>query len=467
MENLRIGICGNIGVGKSTLVEKFSLPPLSDILLDTLPGRTNQSKIHVFPEEFNSEVLEAFYKDPVRHALTAQIEFFNARLERQQKIAHAQGIVLEDRTLDEDYHIFGKAQLIQGNMSPAEFLAYQRNYRLLTKEISPPDLIIYLQSSVDTVMNRIAKRGRIEEKQIPSEYLKTLNGLYEEFVQHHAKCPMITINANEDCDDNDDYFKRIIERVAEKIKNLNVRITTPGIHQWVSLPQTRATLKSIKAENTLREYLFNNPKLITIAGLVGLGKSTLAAILEQSMQIKALYEKPEENPLLEQFLGDKKTHAYNLQLHFLEMRSRQRLIGKKGDSSYVKDRSLPEDYLTFSRMLHNQGYLSDNQLDNLSVNFRKKCLELPDSDLLIILKGSPELAWQRIIQRGRLAEVEGGWNMEDIKFLAQLYDNYGKEVKDYGFHNSSILEIDVGKIDFLNRIHLGYVFDEIRGALNK
>ena len=466
MENLRIGICGNIGVGKSTLVKKFSLPPLSDILLDTLPGRTDQSKIHVFPEEFNSDVLEAFYTDPIRHALTAQIEFFNGRLERQQRIARAQGIVLEDRTLAEDYHIFGKAQQIQGNMSPAEFLAYQRNYRLLTKEISPPDLIIYLQSSVETVINRIAKRGRTEEKQIPQEYLKTLNGLYEEFIKHHAKCPVIIINANEDCDDDDDYFKRIIGRVTENIKNLNVRITTPRISEWVSLPQTRATLKSIKAEKTLREYLDHNPKLITIAGLVGLGKSTLAAILEQSMQIEALYEKPEENPLLEKFLGDKQTYAYELQLHFLNMRSQQRLTGKKGDHSYVKDRSLPEDYLTFSRMLHHQGYLSENQLDNLSIQFRKKCQELPDSDLLIILKGSPELAWQRIVQRGRLAEVEGGWNIEDIKFLAGLYSTYGKDVK-YGFHDGPILEIDVGKIDLLNRIHLGYVFDEIHRALNQ
>ena len=117
-------------------------------------------------------------------------------------------------------------------------------------------------------------------------------------------------------------------------------------------------------------------------------------------------------------------------------------------------------------MLHNQGFLSENQLDDLSIKFRKKCQELPDSDLLIILKGSPELAWQRIVQRGRLAEVEGGWNIEDIKFLAGLYSTYGKDVK-YGFHDGPILEIDVGKIDLLNRIHLGYVFDEIHRALNQ
>ncbi|MDP3990415.1 MAG: deoxynucleoside kinase [archaeon] len=467
MENLRIGICGNIGVGKSTLVEQASTKPLSDFLLDTLPARTNQSKIHVFPEEFNPEVLKAFYKDPVRYALMAQIEFFNGRVERQKLIKEAQGIILEDRTLAEDYHIFGKAQIISGNMNEAEFLAYQRNYRLLAGETSHPDLIVYLKSSVDTTLDRIAKRGREEEKSIPREYLDVLNGLYEEFVKDHVECPVLVIDANEDCDLSNNYFEKIIRRVAEEIKNLNVRITTPGISEWISLPQTRATLKSIKAEKTLQNYLANNPRLITIAGLVGLGKSTLAAILEQSMQIGALYEKPEENPLLEQFLGDKATHAYDLQLHFLKMRSKQRLIGKSGDKSYVKDRSLPEDYLTFSRMLHNQGYLSDDQLDNLSINFRRKCQELPGSDLLILLKGSPELAWQRIVQRGRLAEVEGGWKIEDIRHLARSYENYGKEVKNNGFHNGPVLEIDVGKVDLLNRIHLGYVFDEIYRALNQ
>ena len=109
MENLRIGIIGNIGVGKSTLISSLKKAPLSDILLEIWPDKTDEENLHTFAEEFNPEVLDAFYKDPVQHAFTAQLEFFNGRLARQAHIDRARGIILEDRTIFEDYHIFGKA----------------------------------------------------------------------------------------------------------------------------------------------------------------------------------------------------------------------------------------------------------------------------------------------------------------------------------------------------------------------
>ena len=104
MENLRIGICGNIGVGKSTLVEAATKHPLDNILLDQFPSRGGDEKVYSFPENFNEEVLDAFYEDPIANAFTAQIEFFNGRLDRQKEIEQCRGIVLEDRTLLEDYH---------------------------------------------------------------------------------------------------------------------------------------------------------------------------------------------------------------------------------------------------------------------------------------------------------------------------------------------------------------------------
>ncbi len=143
MENLRIGICGNIGVGKSTLVKAATKEPLSEILLNALPSRNESDEVHSFPEQFNAEVLEAFYRDPAANALMAQIEFFNGRLTRHRKVQQCSGIVLEDRTLSEDYHIFGKAQHIQGTMTEEQFLAYQRTFNLMTEEIPPPDLMVY------------------------------------------------------------------------------------------------------------------------------------------------------------------------------------------------------------------------------------------------------------------------------------------------------------------------------------
>ncbi|MBN2723196.1 MAG: deoxynucleoside kinase [Deltaproteobacteria bacterium] len=464
MENLRIGIVGNIGVGKSTLVKAASSEPYKNILLETLPGRSISDNVSVFEEEFNPEVLDAFYKDPISNAFMAQIEFFNGRLDRQKKIQHCHGIVLEDRTLSEDYYIFGLAQKILGNMSDEEFLAYQRTFELMTEKIGEPDLIIYLKADVETLKNRLSERGRESEKSIPEGYLKLLNELYEKFIDRHVNCPVITIDATENLP-LEIYLDKTVRKIGDGIRDLNLRITTPGISDWVTLPLTKATLKAIDAETSLESYLRENPTLITIAGNVGLGKSTLTALMERSLKLEGLYESPEKNPLLEKFLGDKPQYCFDLQMHFLKMRAEMQIRGHDEKMSYVMDRSLPEDLLVFCYQFRQDGHLTQNQLDLLTSEFKRACDQIPSSDLMIVLKGPSELAWDRITQRGRLMEMEGGWVKSEIESLNKWYETYGANVVDYGYHRGKVLELDVNILDFTNRIHVGYIFDLILKTL--
>ncbi len=466
MRRITVGVAANIGAGKSTLVERLQMPPLCDLLLNALPTRTPREHVHVFPEHFNPDVLAAFYSDPKRYALTAQLEFFNGRLARQSNIATAQGIVLEDRTLAEDYHIFGKAQRIMGSMSEAEFLAYQRTFDLMTEKVVAPDVMIFLRADIATLQSRIEKRGRVEEKTIPTAYLDVLNGLYEEFISHHVKCPVIVVDANVDFDDNERYFSSIAERLVFEIKQLKVPYTTSGLSEWVALPEVEATHRAIYAERVLKEYLREHPSLISLAGNVGLGKSTLTQILQGSLELEGLYENPLNNPLLMDFLGDKKKHAYDLQLHFLEMRSEQRRLAKSNGSSYVKDRSIPEDYLIFSRFFEKEGHLTSTQLDLLSTAFHARCNDLPQADLLVTLTGSPRLAWNRILERNRAAEVEGGWTYREIDAMSKLYATYAHDVVNFGFHKGPVLEIDVDQVNCLNRIHTGYICSQIYEKLS-
>ena len=171
MDNLRVGIVGNIGVGKSTLSEAMISSPIREILLGHLPSRSRHEDLHMFQEEFDPTVLDSFYKDPARHAFMAQVEFFNGRLARQKYIDQARGIVLLDRTIREDYHIFGKAQKVMGHLTEAEYIAYQRNFNLMVEKIRSPDLIVYLRVDTDTLMRRIARRGRESERAISRDYL--------------------------------------------------------------------------------------------------------------------------------------------------------------------------------------------------------------------------------------------------------------------------------------------------------
>lgn len=464
MENLRIGIVGNIGVGKSTLVKAASTDPLREILLSTLPGRTEKDTVSAFEEEFNPEVLDAFYKDPASTAFMAQIEFFNGRLDRQKKISKCRGIVLEDRTLSEDYYIFGLAQKILGNMSDVEFLAYQRTFELMTEKIGQPDLIVYLRSDVQTLMSRLRERGRDSEKGIPEGYLRLLNELYDKFIDRHVTCPVLFIDAAENLP-LEVYLNKTITAVADRIRELNLRITTPGISNWAALPITAGTLKAIDAETSLETYLLENPTLITIAGNVGLGKSTLTALMERSLKIGGLYENPEENPLLEKFLADKPRYCYDLQMHFLNMRAELQIHGHNQRASFVMDRSLPEDLLVFCYQFHKDGHLTTKQLDLLTTEFKRTSDRIPPSDLMIVLKGTPDLAWSRICARGRLMEMEGGWVKSEIDSLSTYYDTYATDVVKYGFHKGRVLEIDVNILDFTNRIHVGYIFEQILKAL--
>lgn len=465
MENLRIGIIGNIGVGKSTLVTKAKTEPYREQLLSLFLGDQKDVDIHTFEETFNPVVLDEFYKDPVKNAFMAQIEFFNGRLERQKSIDNSRGIILEDRTLAEDYHIFGKAQRILGNMSEPEFQAYQRTYHLMTETFKEPDILVYLRADVAVLLQRIAKRGRESEKLILPSYLQQLNYLYEEFIANYVKCPVLIIDTNSLSEE--EFIKVTIDQITARVGELKLRIITPGIRNWVKLPETQATLKAIEIEKKLEAYLKEHPTLITIAGNVGLGKSTITAIMERSLNLTGIYEKPEENPLLERFLGDKKRYCYELQLHFLKMRAKQRLLGKTGDKSYVKDRSLAEDLLVFCPQFHQSGLLTDVEIERLTTEYHKANSQLPSADLIIHLVGNPKLAWQRITQRGREMEIQGGWSQSEITNLNHWYQGYGVNVVKYGFHTGKVIEIDVTMIDLLNRVHIGYVFERIYEMLKE
>ena len=99
----------------------------------------------------------------------AQIEFFNGQLDRQKLIHACRGIVLEDRTLAEDYHI-SEGPAHPQNMSEPEFMAYQRTYRLMTEQIKEPDLLVYFRAEVPVLLERIRERGRESELAISADY---------------------------------------------------------------------------------------------------------------------------------------------------------------------------------------------------------------------------------------------------------------------------------------------------------
>ena len=130
-------------------------------------------------------------------------------------------------------------------------------------------------------------------------------------------------------------------------------------------------------------------------------------------------------------------------------------------------RSLPEDLLVFCYHFHKDGHLTSEQLDDLTVRFKEKCDQIPSADLIITLTGRANFAWQRIQERGREMEIQGGWTLSEIESLNHWYKTYSSDVIRFGYHRGKVLEINVEKLDITNRIHAGYIFEEIYEILTE
>ena len=108
-----------------------------------------------------------------------QIFFLNSRFNQIQKISESKKIVIQDRSIYEDYEVFTKTLYDSGVLKRREFDNYKRLYNTILKYISEPDLLIYLRNTdINKIISNIEKRSRNFEKAIDKKYLKNLTGNY-------------------------------------------------------------------------------------------------------------------------------------------------------------------------------------------------------------------------------------------------------------------------------------------------
>ena len=187
-----IVISGNIGAGKTTLSQIIS----------------EEMGFSVYFEDFHSNLfLKEYYKDMKRWAFATQMNFLALRYE--QLIHHvllSQIPSVLDRSIYEDREVFAKALHEDGLMTDNEWIVYDKMYHLMVENLPTPNLMIYLEKTVDELLQNIAKRGRDFEK-IPREYLESLDERYKDFYANWH-FPKIKIS-----DDLFDKKKEVIERI--------------------------------------------------------------------------------------------------------------------------------------------------------------------------------------------------------------------------------------------------------------
>jgi len=203
---MHIAIVGNIGSGKTTLTGLLSKHYDCEAFYETVE---------------NNPYLEDFYNDMKRWSFNLQIFFLNSRFHQLNMISERKGLVIQDRTIYEDCYIFADNLHDMGLMSSRDFENYSSIFKAILKNMNPPDLLIYLQASVSTLVSNIQRRGREYETGIRLDYLSKLNDKYENWIKGYNEGKLLIINKDKiNFADNQEDLGFVVSSIEKEIHGL-------------------------------------------------------------------------------------------------------------------------------------------------------------------------------------------------------------------------------------------------------
>jgi deoxyadenosine/deoxycytidine kinase len=173
-----IAVEGPIGVGKTSLVQLLADRYESVMVL----------------EDITNPFLASFYEGREGAAFQVQIYFLLSRFQQQREISQMhlfQRLVLADYTFPKD-RIFAYL-----NLDDADLKVYEKLYPVLEAEVAKPDLVIYMQASVPTLLERVRRRARDYERDIDPGYLERLSEAYSYYFFHYRETPLLVVNTDD------------------------------------------------------------------------------------------------------------------------------------------------------------------------------------------------------------------------------------------------------------------------------
>ena len=209
-----VAIEGVIGVGKTTLARLLQPAFNAEILLE------------VFEE---NPFLSDFYSDRERYAFQTQIFFLLSRYHQQRRTIP--DMLSTGKNLFADYTFAKDALFARINLKGDELDMYYKVHEALAEKIQKPDLLVYLQATTDTLMQRIAQRDRSYERQMERSYIHELNLAYDEFFSKpFDHTPVLTVDSNNlNVVQNPDDLKLIEKRIRHSLH-------LPPLQQALPLP---------------------------------------------------------------------------------------------------------------------------------------------------------------------------------------------------------------------------------------
>jgi len=195
-----IAVEGPIGVGKTSLVT-------------LLAKRFRGTKVL---QDVDNPFLDEFYKDKRGAAFRTELFFVLSRYDQQRHLSQRDlftELVIADYT-------FPKSKLFAYlTLDASELMIFERLYGLLHETVPKPDLVIYLQAGLDTLLRRIKKRGRAYEKSISPQYLQELSEAYSHYFYRYDETPLLVVNTNEiDFVNTPAHFDQLVEQIRNAQK---------------------------------------------------------------------------------------------------------------------------------------------------------------------------------------------------------------------------------------------------------
>jgi deoxyadenosine/deoxycytidine kinase len=200
-----IAVSGNIGSGKTTLAEKLA---------------RHYGWTALYESVDQNPYLRDFYEDMTKWAFHLQIYFLNSRFTQVQQIRDSDKVIIQDRTIYEDAHIFAKNLHTAGHINDRDYQSYLDIFNSMVSFVQPPDLLIYLKADIPKLVEQIQIRNRDFEYNIRLEYLKTLNQNYEKWIGEYEG-RLLTIDMNNlDFVKNVEDFSSIVGKVDLELNSL-------------------------------------------------------------------------------------------------------------------------------------------------------------------------------------------------------------------------------------------------------
>ena len=202
---MHIAIAGNIGSGKTTLTK----------MLAKRYGWNPR-----FEPVDNNPYLDDFYHDMNRWSFNLQVYFLNKRFKEVVEISQSDENIIQDRTIFEDAKIFAPNLHDQGYMSDRDFENYSDLFDLMMSLVKLPQLMIYIRSSIPTLVKHIEKRGRSFEKSIRIDYLTGLQQRYEDWIKNY-KGELIIIDGDKlSFEDTPEDFRKVTDMIDASLYGL-------------------------------------------------------------------------------------------------------------------------------------------------------------------------------------------------------------------------------------------------------